>query len=52
MLIWALKVWQTWRAERICGGQEIPEFTDIDAASLDFWMQRFIVEVRTQKGAE
>ncbi|XP_061170286.1 uncharacterized protein LOC133179581 [Saccostrea echinata] len=53
---WALGVWRKWREERnklsSNTGEFIPEFSAMDATCMDYWLQRFVVEVRNQKGNE
>lgn len=53
---WAVGVWRKWREERnglsTSTGNVIPELSKMDAACMDFWLQRFLMEVRNQKGNE
>lgn len=51
---WAVGMWRKWREERNglsnSTGNVIPELSKMDAACMDFWLQRFLMEVRNQKG--
>jgi hypothetical protein len=51
---WAVGVWRKWREERngFNTGEIVPEFSAMDAACMDYWLQRFLMEVRNQKGKE
>ncbi|XP_062602127.1 zinc finger MYM-type protein 2-like [Saccostrea cucullata] len=53
---WAFGVWRKWREQRnklsSNTGEFIPEFSAMDASCMDYWLQRFVVEVRNQKGNE
>lgn len=53
---WAVVVLRKWREERnglsTSTGNVIPELSKMDAACMDFWLQRFLMEVRNQKGNE
>ena len=53
---WAVGVWRKWREERNglsnSTGNVIPELSKMDAACMDFWLQRFLMEVKNQKGNE
>lgn len=53
---WTVGVWKKWREERnklfSDTDEIIPEFSAMDATCMDYWLQRFIMEVRNQKGNE
>ncbi|XP_061186263.1 zinc finger MYM-type protein 2-like [Saccostrea echinata] len=53
---WAFGVWRKWREERnklsSNTGEFILEFSAMDATCMDYWLQRFVVEVCNQKGNE
>lgn len=44
-----MNILNAWRESRNDG---IPDIIDMDKESMAFWMQRFVLEVRTQKGEE
>ena len=48
---WAVRLWDSWKGNRVERGYEIPpDLDEIYNKDLNFWLARFIVEVRTKKG--
>ncbi|XP_048775614.2 uncharacterized protein LOC125680217 [Ostrea edulis] len=45
---WAIETFNKWRAER----DNVPLLTEMNSESLNYWMQRFVLEVRKQDGSE
>ena len=45
---WAVSTWHDWSGSRTV--EVPPPLDDIDNESLSYWLPRFIVEVRNQKG--
>ncbi|ESO98023.1 hypothetical protein LOTGIDRAFT_174460 [Lottia gigantea] len=49
---WSLNIFNEWRKCRSKGDNDIPELQDMTAEELDYWLQRFIVELRKMNGDE
>lgn len=46
---WGINVFNKWREQRDIN---IPELYEMDTITMNYWLQRFIVEARRQDGAE
>ena len=46
---WAFNVFEKWREQRV---DDIPELHCMDSTSMNYWLQRFIVEARRKDGKE
>ncbi|XP_055956187.1 zinc finger MYM-type protein 2-like [Patella vulgata] len=49
---WSLNIFNEWRKCRSKGDNDIPELQDMTAEELDYWLQRFLVELRKMNGDE
>ncbi|VDI60619.1 Hypothetical predicted protein [Mytilus galloprovincialis] len=46
---WAIKVFNEWRAARRQNGVEITDLLAMDVKTMDYWLQRFVLEARKKK---
>lgn len=46
---WAIKVFNEWRAARKRQGVQIQELLSMDVETMDYWLQRFVLEARKKK---
>ncbi|CAG2192830.1 5-phosphohydroxy-L-lysine phospho-lyase,Alanine--glyoxylate aminotransferase 2-like,Ethanolamine-phosphate phospho-lyase homolog 1,Ethanolamine-phosphate phospho-lyase [Mytilus edulis] len=49
---WAIKVFNEWRAARRQNGVEITDLLTMDVNTMDYWLQRFVLEARKKTGDE
>ncbi|CAG2231101.1 unnamed protein product [Mytilus edulis] len=49
---WAIKVFNEWRAARRQNGVEITDLLAMDVKTMDYWLQRFVLEARKKTGDE
>lgn len=49
---WCMRIWQQWRSQRESSSQAvtIPPIISIDKDQLQYWLCRFVLEVRKVKG--
>lgn len=47
---WSFNIFESWRQSRL--GDNIPELRVMDKPTMSYWLSRFVLEVRNQKGLE
>ena len=49
---WAVRLWNFWAQVRIEDGVTPPPLEQISNEALNFWLSRFVIEVRNEQGEE
>ena len=49
---WSMNIFNEWRKTRMANGAAMPELIEMDIKTMDFWLKRFVLEVRKKSGEE